>query len=195
LKAVGSKDEALCAGRRGVPTGLLIHYILHKLASKPAYGYELLSDIERKTQGLWRPSPGSLYPLFKRMLDKGLIDVKEVKVGRRSRRLYTITSKGLNFLKDAKAHFLNASHRLAASRGLLLGILDLEDIPKFVLEGSKLHLNLLHAVIEDSWGKLSKESLRRILEEYESNLVDELGWVRQRIKQVEEEKEEVESVA
>jgi len=194
LKVVESKDGALCAGRRGVPTGLLIHYILHKLASKPAYGYELLSDIERKTQGLWRPSPGSLYPLFKRMLDNGLIDVKEVKVGRRSRRLYIITPKGLTFLKDAKAHFLNASHRLAASRGLLLGILDLEDIPRFVADGSKLHRNLLHAVIDDSWGKLSKESLRAILEEYERNLVDELNWVRQRKQQL-EEKKEVESLA
>jgi len=182
------------AGRRGVPTGLLIHYILHKLAFKPAYGYELLSDIERNTQGLWRPSPGSLYPLFKRMLDKGLIDVKEVKVGRRRRRLYTITPKGLTFLKDAKAHILNASHRLAVSRGLLLGILDVEDLPKFVAEGSKLYLNLLHAVIEGSWGKLSKESLRTILEEYERDLIDEVSWVRQRIQQL-KEKEEVRSLA
>jgi DNA-binding PadR family transcriptional regulator len=193
LKAVGSQEEVLCAGRRGVPTGLLIHYILHKLASKPAYGYELLSDIERKTQGLWRPSPGSLYPLFKRMLDRGLIEVKEVKVGRRVRRLYTITPKGLTLLKEVKEHILNASHRLAAARGLFLGMLDAEDIPKFVAEGSRLYLNLLHAVIEGSWGELSKENLRAILEEFERNLVDELSWVRQRIRQLEEK--EVESLA
>lgn len=186
--------RSLCVVRRGVPTGLLIHYILHKLASKPAYGYELLSDIERNTQGLWKPSPGSLYPLFKRMLDKGLIDVKEVKVGKRRRRLYTITPKGLTFLKDAKAHILNATHRLAACRGLFLGTLDVEDIPRFVTEGSKLHLNFLRSVIEGSWGKLSKENLRTILEEYERNLVDELSWVRQRIQQL-EKKEEVKSLA
>jgi len=193
LRAFGSK-EALCAGRRGVPTGLLIHYILHRLASKPAYGYELLSDIERDTQGLWRPSPGSLYPLFKRMLDKSLIDVKEVKVGKRTRRLYTITPKGLTFLKEVKENILNASHRLTASRGLFLGMLDVEDIPRFVAEGSKLHINLLHSVIEGSWGKLSKDSLRAILEEYERNLVDELDWVRQRLQHL-EEKKEVESFA
>lgn len=194
MRALGSKAGALCAGRRDVPTGLLIHYILHKLASKPAYGYELLSDVERNTQGLWRPSPGSLYPLFKRMLDKGLIDVKEVKVGRRSRRLYTITPKGLTFLKEVKEHILNASHRLAASRGLFLGMLDVEDIPRFVAEGSKLHLNFLHAVIEGSWGKLSRESLRTILEEYERNLFDELNWVRQSMQRI-EHKEEVKSLA
>jgi len=186
--------KVLGACGRGVPFGLLILYILHKLSSKPAYGYELLSYIERSTQGLWRPSPGSLYPLFKRMLDKGLIDVKEVKVGRRSRRLYTITPKGATFLKEVREHILNASHRLAAARGLLLGMLNGEDIPRFVTEGSKLHLNLLHAVIEGSWEKLSKESLRTILEEYERNLVKELSWVRQRIQQL-EEKEEVKSLA
>ena len=185
--------RSLCVGRHGVPTGLLVYYILHKLASKPAYGYELLSDIERSTQGLWRPSPGSLYPLFKRMRGKGLIDVKEVKVGRRSRRLYTITPKGLTFLKEVREHILNASHRLAAARGLFLGMLDVEDIPRFVTEGSKLHLNFLRSVIESSWGKLSKENLRTILEEYERNLVNELSWVKQRIQQL-EKKEEVESL-
>ncbi len=75
-----------------------------------------------------------------------------------------------------------------------MGTLDVEDIPKFVTEGSKLHLNLLHTVIEGNWEKLSKENLRTILEEYERNLVDELSWVRQRIQQL-EKKEEVKSLA
>lgn len=73
-----SKDEFLCSARRGVPTGLLIHYILHKLASRPAYGYELLSDIERNTHGLWRPSSGSLYPILRRCLKKVLLMLRRL---------------------------------------------------------------------------------------------------------------------
>ena len=188
-----SKIEFLCA-RRGVPTGLLIHYILHKLASKPAYGYELLSDVEHKTQGVWRPSSGSLYPLFKKMLERGLIEVKEVKVGRRSRRLYSITQKGRSVLKGAKEFLLNASQRFAASRRLLLEILDAEEIPRFISEGSKLHFNLLRAIIEDGDKKLDEKTLSAILDVYARDLTDELEWIKQKIKQM-KRKEEVKGFA
>lgn len=128
------------------------------------------------------------------MLEKGLIDVKEVRVGGRSRRLYTITQKGLAFLKGARELFLNVSQRLAAARGLLLDMLDAEDIPRFVAEGAKHHFTLLHAVIEGSWERLSRQTLQMILEGYECSLLDELRWVRQKVQQI-ERKEEVKSLA
>ncbi|MFN3622414.1 MAG: PadR family transcriptional regulator, partial [Nitrososphaerales archaeon] len=120
MKTISSQEPLLCSTHQGVPIGLLMHYILHKLASKPAYGYEILREIEHKTQGKWRPSPGSLYPLFKRLLEKGFIEVKEVEVGGKIRRLYTITPKGLHHLKNAKALFISGSQRLTASRNLLI---------------------------------------------------------------------------
>ncbi len=131
-------DEGIC--HSGVPVGLLMHYILHRLKTGPAHGYQLLAAIENKTQKVWRPSPGSLYPMIKKMLKSGLISVKEVREGRRVKRLYSITPQGLLHLAKAKEAFLHASQRIAASRRLLVDIVDQEDIPAFIKEGAKIYL-------------------------------------------------------
>src|SRR5207249_11975248 len=41
------------------PKGLLRHYILHKIAQHPLHGYEVIQDIESRTEGAWRPGAGS----------------------------------------------------------------------------------------------------------------------------------------
>lgn len=190
METTSSEEALVCSTRQGVPTGLLMHYILHKLASKPAYGYELLTDIQHKTQYKWRPSTGSLYPLLKKMIDKGFIETKEEKVSGKIRKLYTITPKGLQQLRNAKKLFLNASERLAACRSLLIDILDAEEIPKFVVESTKLHSNILRSVIEESKRKLGPETTEKILEGYTKYLRDEIEWVEQEAQKL-KNKEEV----
>ncbi len=39
----------------------------------PLHGYELISELEERSGGQWRPSPGSMYPALGRLEDKGLI--------------------------------------------------------------------------------------------------------------------------
>src|SRR6266702_1890732 len=55
------------------PKGLLRYYILHKIAQKPIHGYEIIQDIDSKTEGAWRPGAGSLYPILKKLFTE-LID-------------------------------------------------------------------------------------------------------------------------
>jgi DNA-binding PadR family transcriptional regulator len=43
------------------------------LAERPMYGYEMLEELSRRTQELWRPSPGSLYPALQWLEDQGLV--------------------------------------------------------------------------------------------------------------------------
>ncbi|MBX7161283.1 MAG: PadR family transcriptional regulator [Acidimicrobiia bacterium] len=38
----------------------------------PAHGYELIQRLETKTEGRWRPSPGSVYPQL--LADDGLLE-------------------------------------------------------------------------------------------------------------------------
>lgn len=47
--------------------------ILMLLADRPMHGYEIISAIEERTGGAWKPSAGSMYPALERMHDKGLI--------------------------------------------------------------------------------------------------------------------------
>ena len=47
--------------------------ILLLLAEEPRNGYQLMQEIERRSDGLWRPSPGSVYPALQQLEDEGLV--------------------------------------------------------------------------------------------------------------------------
>jgi DNA-binding PadR family transcriptional regulator len=55
-------------GQRG-----LRHWIIAILRRSPKNGAEIMDEIEGMTQGWWRPSPGSVYPLLDGMVTDGLI--------------------------------------------------------------------------------------------------------------------------
>ncbi|MET0326453.1 MAG: PadR family transcriptional regulator [Ilumatobacteraceae bacterium] len=55
--------------RRGAIKGSL----LKLLAERPMHGYELIGELEERTGGRWRPSPGSVYPTLAQLEDEGLV--------------------------------------------------------------------------------------------------------------------------
>lgn len=60
--------------------------ILALLREGPRTGYQIMSDIEERSGGAWRPSPGAVYPALSQLADEGLI-VGEETSGRREFRL------------------------------------------------------------------------------------------------------------
>ncbi|HEX2733333.1 MAG TPA: PadR family transcriptional regulator [Polyangiaceae bacterium] len=50
--------------------------ILALLAEEPRNGYQLMQEIEQRSQGAWRPSPGSVYPALQQLEDEGLVKVE-----------------------------------------------------------------------------------------------------------------------
>ena len=61
-------------------------------------------------------------------------------------------------------------------------MLEIDDIPKFVVDGSKKHFELIHEVLKRN--ELDKLTLEFILREYELNLEMELYWTKEEIKKV-----------
>jgi DNA-binding PadR family transcriptional regulator len=59
-------------------------------------GKEIIDKAILESEGIWKPSPGLIYPLLGRLLDEGLIDQTED--GR-----YKITLKGLGMTKDIES--------------------------------------------------------------------------------------------
>ncbi|MDQ1279126.1 MAG: hypothetical protein QG670_386 [Thermoproteota archaeon] len=57
------------AGRRG----LLRPWVLSMLDKEPKNGAEVINEVGKASFGLWRPSPGSVYPMLENMLQNGLI--------------------------------------------------------------------------------------------------------------------------
>lgn len=64
--------------------------VLALLAERPMHGYEMIRELESRTGGIWRPSPGSIYPTLQLLEDEGLI-VAESGEGRKR---FTLTDAG-----------------------------------------------------------------------------------------------------
>ena len=60
------------------------------LAEGPLNGYQIMQEIERRSDGLWKPSPGSVYPALAQLEDEGLVRAQEVG----ERRTYVLTDAG-----------------------------------------------------------------------------------------------------
>jgi DNA-binding PadR family transcriptional regulator len=73
-------------GRRGDVRGAT----LALLAERPMHGYEILQELAERTQGVWRPSPGSVYPALQLLEDQGLVTSSSAE----GRRQYTLTDEG-----------------------------------------------------------------------------------------------------
>src|SRR5450755_1219149 len=68
--------------------------LLRLLAEEAADGYQLMQAIEQRSDGRWRPSPGSVYPTLAQLEDEGLIRSTEADGARR----FEITDAGREHL-------------------------------------------------------------------------------------------------
>jgi DNA-binding PadR family transcriptional regulator len=75
-------------GRRG--RGNVRAAILALLAERPMHGYEMIQELESRTGGVWRPSPGSVYPTLQLLEDENLITGQEVE----GRKRFALTETG-----------------------------------------------------------------------------------------------------
>jgi DNA-binding PadR family transcriptional regulator len=67
-------------------------------------GYQIIQEIGERTQGVWRPSAGSVYPALQQLEDEGLIAA----AGEDRRRNYMLTDEGRAYVQ-AHADELKAS--------------------------------------------------------------------------------------
>lgn len=47
--------------------------VLALLAEQPMHGYQIISELDERTGGAWKPSPGSVYPTLQMLADEGLV--------------------------------------------------------------------------------------------------------------------------
>ena len=66
------------------------------LAEEPRNGYQLMEEIEHRSGGAWRPSPGSIYPALSQLEDEGLVRVEETA----GRRAYSLTPEGETYVEE-----------------------------------------------------------------------------------------------
>jgi DNA-binding PadR family transcriptional regulator len=82
-------------GGRYFGRGDLRLVLLALIAEKPRHGYELIRSIAESSGGVYRPSPGVIYPTLTLLEDLGQV---RTMVDAGQRRLHTITAEGRAYL-------------------------------------------------------------------------------------------------
>jgi DNA-binding PadR family transcriptional regulator len=70
--------------------------LLVLLAEEPRNGYGLMQEIEQRSGGAWRPSPGSVYPALSQLEDEGLVKAEAVGIGK----LFDLTDEGRTYVTE-----------------------------------------------------------------------------------------------
>src|SRR5262249_616595 len=66
------------------------------LAEEPRNGYQLIQEIAERSDGVWQPSPGSVYPALQQLEDEGLIQAETPEGGRKR---YALTGEGREYVE------------------------------------------------------------------------------------------------
>lgn len=82
----GPRERGAQRARRGAVRDAL----LAVLAERPMHGYELITELEARSSGRWRPSPGSIYPALGRLEGQGLVTADEVD----GKKVFSLTARG-----------------------------------------------------------------------------------------------------
>jgi len=83
-------------GGRRVDRGDVKYLILTVLEEGPKHGYEIIREVERRAQGAYVPSPGTVYPTLQMLEDMGLVH----SLAREERRVYELTDAGRAYLEE-----------------------------------------------------------------------------------------------
>jgi DNA-binding PadR family transcriptional regulator len=66
------------------------------LNEEPRNGYQIMQEVEERSDGVWRPSPGSTYPALQQLEDEGLIRAQELD----GRKLFKLTDAGREYVEE-----------------------------------------------------------------------------------------------
>jgi DNA-binding PadR family transcriptional regulator len=93
--------------------------ILLLLEEEPRNGYQVMQEIEQRSEGAWRPSPGSVYPAFQLLADEGLVRSE----ARDGGNVFELTEAGKAYLGENREQFGNPWQK--AGEGMPEGVREL----------------------------------------------------------------------
>jgi DNA-binding PadR family transcriptional regulator len=65
-------------------------------SGEPVNGYQIIQQIAERSDGAWRPSPGSVYPTIQQLEDEGLVETDD----ERGRKSLVLTEEGRQYVAD-----------------------------------------------------------------------------------------------
>ena len=94
----------------GVPELL----ILRLLAHEEMYGYQLVSEIQRRSQGAFEFGEGCIYPVLHRLVKQRMLTERPQEVSGRTRRYYRLAAAGRKRMAALESTWRQVSETIAA---------------------------------------------------------------------------------
>jgi DNA-binding PadR family transcriptional regulator len=131
--------------------------ILALLAEEPMHGYQIIQELAARTDGVWRPSPGSVYPTLQQLEDEELIRATAATTGKR---VFELTDTGRDVASANPAPWATvadeADDALVGLRDLVFQVLDATR--QVAAAGTQDQLEAAQAILRDA-----RKSLYRLL--------------------------------
>ena len=86
-------------GRQRLRRGDVRAAVLVLLEEAPRNGYQIIQELSDRSNGAWRPSPGSVYPILQQLEDEGLVEISSSQSGK----TYNLTASGKALVEKDRA--------------------------------------------------------------------------------------------
>lgn len=139
-----------------MPRGFSRYYILELLVTKPHTGKEIIDAATAQSEGMWKPSPGLIYPLLGRLLDEGLVE--ETKDGK-----YQITKKG-----RATADDLEAVNKIIKNQ--LDVLMRVKNVGRFVAMDLIERMSMMGTLLSANVSKMTRDEMQKYRKFLQSEL-------------------------
>jgi DNA-binding PadR family transcriptional regulator len=163
---------------QAVPRGILRLYILSMLSKQVETGYSIMGTIEDKTEGAWRPGPGTVYPLLRSLVKEGLIE----KAGSGETGAivkYSVTKKGKQELEEMQRTLASAGKRERVMIRLFADLLPAEVwASAFVRRGREIF-----DVFQEKISQIPQPQREGMLKETKMMLEANVSWIDSQLRQ------------
>jgi len=160
-----------------VPRGFTRFYVLHLLTERPMTGKEIMNEAEKRSEGVWKPSPGLIYPLLGRLAKRELIE--ETEDGR-----FTITPDGESTLQKYTLIQKQLEGQIRMVRQLGLSLFS---VGKILAEDALDRIMSVTDMVQETVGKSSKDLQKSFYDKYKAFLESELERIEKKQPQRPEE--------
>ena len=125
--------------------------ILALLAEEPRNGYQIIQEIEERSGGGWKPSPGAVYPALQQLADEGLVRGEEGG----GRRVFHLTDEGRAYVDEHADELAEPWARMTPDFG--------EGVPELFRQAARTGAALMQVVHSGSPEQVARA--KEVLEE------------------------------
>ena len=139
-----------------IPRGFSRYFILELLKEKTYTGKEIIDYAVEQSNGIWKPSPGLIYPLLGRLLDEGLVN--ETEDGR-----YQLTKQGEETAQDVDKVNDIVKKQLDV-------LFRLGNVGRFVVMDMLEKISAMGSILSSNFANMTEEETRKYREFLELEL-------------------------